>query len=144
MLFRSSKLKQIQEDAQIVVEDIEISSNEANQGKLVIESSLKTLDEIASHVKSVSEKVKHLSDAAQQEVIKVKEVSTHAIEISAVAEQNASATEETSAAVEQQTAHTHEIASAANQMSTLAEQLQRVISKFKIEDDKDPIPLIQN
>lgn len=139
-----SKLKQIQEDAQIVVEDIEVSSNEVNQGKLVIESSLKTLDEIASHVKSVSEKVRHLSDATQKQVIKVKEVSTHAIEISAVAEQNASATEETSAAVEQQTAHTHEIASAANQMSTLAEQLQGLISKFKIDSEKESIPLVQN
>lgn len=134
-----SKLKQIQEDAQIVVEDIEISSNEVNQGKMVIDSSLSTLDEIASHIKSVSEKVRHLSNAAQQEVIKVKEVSAHAIEISAVAEQNASATEETSAAVEQQTSHTHEIANAANQMSTLAEQLQSVISKFKLNSDEPEI-----
>ena len=138
-----SKLKQIQEDAQIVVEDIEISSNEVNQGKMVIDSSLSTLDEIASHIKSVSEKVRHLSNAAQQEVIKVKEVSAHAIEISAVAEQNASATEETSAAVEQQTSHTHEIANAANQMSTLAEQLQNVISKFKLNSDEPEI-LVQN
>ena len=138
-----SKLKQIHEDAQMVVEDIEISANEVNQGKLVIESSLRSLDEIASHVKNVSEKVKHLSDIAQQEVIKVKEVSSHAIEISAVAEQNASATEETSAAVEQQTANTQEIASAANQMTSLAEQLQNVISKFKLEPAEQKI-LVQN
>jgi methyl-accepting chemotaxis protein len=138
-----TKLKQINEDAQMVVEDIEISANEVNQGKIVIESSLKSLDEIASHVKSVSEKVRHLANTAQHEVLKVNEVSSHAIEISAVAEQNASATEETSAAVEEQTAHTQEIASAANQMSTLAEQLQSSISKFKIDSD-DKVPLIQN
>ncbi len=138
-----SKLKQIQEDAQIVVEDIEISSNEVNQGKMVIESSLRTLDEIASHIKSVSEKARHLANTAQQEVIKVKQVSEHSIEISAVAEQNASATEETSAAVEQQTSHTHEIASAANQMSALAEQLQNVISKFKLNSEEPQI-IVQN
>jgi len=138
-----TKLKQINEDAQMVVEDIEISANEVNQGKIVIESSLKSLDEIASHVKSVSEKVRHLANTAQHEVVKVNEVSSHAIEISAVAEQNASATEETSAAVEEQTAHTQEIASAANQMSTLAEQLQNSISKFKLDSD-DKVPLIQN
>ena len=139
-----SKLKQIHEDAQMVVEDIEVSSNEVNQGKMVIESSLKSLDEIASHVKNVSDKIKHLSNTAQQEVIKVNEVSAHAIEISAVAEQNASATEETSAAVEQQTAHTQEIAAAANQMSTLAEQLQGVISKFKLSsDEQKEIPPVQ-
>ena len=139
-----SKLKQIHEDAQMVVEDIEVSSNEVNQGKLVIESSLKSLDEIASHVRNVSDKIKHLSNTVQQEVIKVNEVSAHAIEISSVAEQNASATEETSAAVEQQTAHTQEIASAANQMSTLAEQLQNVISKFKLSsDEQKDAPLVQ-
>jgi methyl-accepting chemotaxis protein len=141
-----SKLKQIRDDTQMVVEDIEVSANEVNQGKLVIESSLKSLDEIASHVRNVSEKIRHLSDTIQQEVIKVKEVSSQTIEISAVAEQNVSATEETSAAVEQQTTHSQEIAKAADQMSSLAEQLQNVISKFKLssDDKKEVAPLIEN
>ncbi|MEM2159993.1 MAG: HAMP domain-containing methyl-accepting chemotaxis protein [Candidatus Nitrosotenuis sp.] len=141
-----SKLKQIRDDTQMVVEDIEVSANEVNQGKLVIESSLKSLDEIASHVRNVSEKIRRLSDTIQQEVIKVKEVSSQTIEISAVAEQNVSATEETSAAVEQQTTHSQEIAKAADQMSSLAEQLQNVISKFKLssDDKKEVAPLIEN
>jgi methyl-accepting chemotaxis protein len=130
-----TKLKQIQEDAQVVVEDIETSSTEVNQGKLVIESSLKSLDEIAHQIRGVSENVKKLSDCGQQEVVKVKTVSNNATEIAAVAEENASATEEASAAVEQQTAQTQEIAASANQMSELAEQLQKLISKFKLNSD---------
>lgn len=131
-----TKLKQIQEDAQVVVEDIEISANEVNQGKLVIDSSLRSLDEIATQIQSVSSNVKKLSDSAQDEVSKVKAVSTNTNEIAAVAEQNASATEETSAAIEQQTAQTQEIATASNQMSELAEQLQKIISKFKIDQEE--------
>lgn len=138
-----TRLKQIQTDAQNVVEDIEVSSNEVNQGKLVIESSLRSLDEIASHIRNVSERVKRLSDTAQQEVIRVNEVATHAMEVSAVAEQNASATEETSASIEEQTAQTQEIANAANQMTTLAEQLQSIISKFKISSDVEVAPQAQ-
>jgi methyl-accepting chemotaxis protein len=130
-----SKLKQIQENAQIVVTDIETSASEVNQGRLVIESSLKALDEIASEIKNVSDTVKRLSDAAQSEVSKVKAVSANASEIAAVAEQNAAATEEASAAVEQQTAQTQEIASAATQMTELAAQLQKLISQFKVSDD---------
>jgi methyl-accepting chemotaxis protein len=130
-----TKLKQIQEDAQSVVGDIETSANEVNQGKLVIDSSLRSLDEIASQIKNVSDKVKKLSDAAQLEVTKVKSVAVNANEIAAVAEENASATEEASAAVEQQTAQTQEIATSANQMSELAEQLQKLISRFKINED---------
>ena len=129
-----TKLKQIKEDAQVVVEDIETSANEVNQGKLVIDSSLKSLDDIASQIKSVSENVKRLSDAAQEEVSKVKTVATSANDIAAVAEQNASATEEASAAVEQQTAQTQEIAASANQMSELAGQLEKIISKFKFNE----------
>lgn len=130
-----TKLKQIQENAQIVVEDIETSSNEVNQGKMVIDSSLKVLDEIASRIRNVSRNVSRLSDSAQAEMSKVKVVSESATEISAVAEQNAAATEEASAAVEQQTAQTQEIATSANQMSELANQLQQIISKFKLEPD---------
>jgi methyl-accepting chemotaxis protein len=132
-----TKLKQIQENAQIVVEDIETSSNEVNQGKMVIDSSLKVLDEIASRIRNVSRNVSKLSDSAQAEMSKVKLVSESASEISAVAEQNASATEEASAAVEQQTAQTQEIATSASQMSELATQLQQIISKFKIGSDED-------
>jgi methyl-accepting chemotaxis protein len=130
-----AKLKQIQEDAQAVVGDIETSANEVNQGKLIIDSSLRSLDEIAVQIRSISENVKRLSDAAQVEVNKVKSVSANTNEIAAVAEQNAAATEEASAAVEEQTAQTQEIASSANQMSELAAQLQNLISKFKINSD---------
>lgn len=129
------KLKQIQEDAQSVVGDIETSANEVNQGKLVIDSSLKSLDEIASQIRNVSDNVKKLSDSAQLEVSKVKSVAVNANEVAAVAEENASATEEASAAVEQQTAQTQEIATSASQMSELAEQLQKLISRFKITED---------
>lgn len=139
-----TKLKQIQENAQIVVEDIETSSNEVNQGKMVIDSSLKVLDEIASRIRNVSKNVGKLSDSAQAEMSKVKLVSESASEISAVAEQNASATEEASAAVEQQTAQTQEIATSANQMSELATQLQQIISKFKIGSDEDSGKVSEN
>lgn len=133
-----AKLKQIQEDAQTVVSNIEASATEVNQGKLVIESSLKALNEIATQIRGISENVKRLSEAAQKEVDKVNMVSTNTTEIATVAEENASATEEASAAVEQQTAQTQQIAASANQMSELAEQMQKLISKFQIslEDGK--------
>ncbi|MEM3064634.1 MAG: methyl-accepting chemotaxis protein [Candidatus Nitrosotenuis sp.] len=128
-----AKLKEIQEHAQEVVGEIETSANEVNQGKLVIDSSLKTLQEIAANIKNVSATVKMLSDAAHEQLNKVKSVSSDTIEIAAISEENASATEEASAAVEEQTAQTHEISNAANQMAELASQLQNAVSKFKID-----------
>ncbi|TBR10104.1 MAG: methyl-accepting chemotaxis protein [Candidatus Nitrosotenuis sp.] len=129
------KLKEIQENAQIVVGDIETSSNEVNQGKLVIDSSLKSLDDIAVNIKNVSKSVKILSESVQAQLVNIKAVSEDATEISAVSEENAAATEEASAAVEQQTAQTQEISTAATQMAELAEQLIQTISKFKLDGD---------
>ncbi len=133
-----AKLKQMQEHAQEVVADIETSSNEVNQGKLVIDSSLKSLHEIAVNIKNVSDTVKNLSKLAHEQVTKVKAVAADAVEIAAVSEQNAAATEEASAAVEEQTAQTHEIATASNHMAELANQLQSTISKFKLELGETP------
>ncbi len=129
------KLKEIQENAQIVVGDIEASSNEVNQGKLVIDSSLKSLDEIATNIRNVSKSVTLLSESAQAQLVKVKAVSEDTAEISAVSEENAAATEEASAAVEEQTAQTQEISTAATQMAELAEHLTRTISQFKLDGD---------
>ena len=131
-----TKLKQIHEYAQEVVEEIETSSNEVTQGKMVIDSSLKTLHEIATNIKNVSENVKNLADFAHEQAVKVESISSDAVEVAAVSEQNAASTEEASAAVEEQTAQTHEIASASTQLAELASQLQATLSKFTLETSK--------
>jgi methyl-accepting chemotaxis protein len=130
------KLKQIHEYAQEVVEEIETSSNEVNQGKMVIDSSLKTLHEIAANIKNVSENVKNLAEFAHEQANKVHSISTDAIDIAAVSEENAASTEEASAAVEEQTAQTHEIATASTQLAELASQLQSTLAKFTLETTK--------
>lgn len=129
------KLKEIQKHAQEVVNEIEHGSGEINQGKLVIESSLKSLHDIATNIKNVSETVKSLSDSTQQQLLKVKAVTADTVEIAAISEENASATEEASAAIEQQTAQTNEISTAANHMADLASQLQTIVANFKLELD---------
>jgi len=128
-----AKLKQIHEYAQEVVEEIETSSNEVNQGKMVIDSSLKTLHEIATNIKNVSENVKNLASFAHEQANKVSSISADAVDIAAVSEENAASTEEASAAVEEQTAQTHEIATASTQLAELASQLQTTLGKFTLE-----------
>lgn len=136
-----AKLKQIQEHAQQVVGDIETSANEVNQGKMIIDTSLRALHEIATNIKNVSETVKNLSESTQQQMIKVKSVSEDVVEIAAVSEENAAATEEASAAVEEQTSQTHEISNAANQLAELSMQMQTTVAKFKLElDDVQEAP----
>jgi methyl-accepting chemotaxis protein len=128
-----SKLKQIKEYAQEVVQEIETSSNEVTQGKMVIDSSLKTLHEIATNIKNVSENVKKLAEFAREQANKVASISADAIEVAAVSEENAASTEEASAAVEEQTAQTHEIATASTQLAELASQLQSTLAKFTLD-----------
>ena len=135
-----TKLKQIHEYAQEVVEEIETSSNEVNQGKMVIDSSLKTLHEIATNIKNVSENVKQLAEFAHVQANKVASISADAVDIAAVSEENAASTEEASAAVEEQTAQTHEIATASTQLAELASQLQATLAKFSLETTQNAEP----
>src|SRR5574338_133190 len=139
-----AKLKQIHEYAQEVVSEIEISSNEVNQGKMVIDSSLKTLHQIATNIKNVSENVKKLAEFAHEQETKVTSVSTDAIEIASVSEENAASTEEASAAVEQQTAQTHEIAGASTQLAELASQLQSALARFTLDVDEKTMEKAQS
>ena len=103
-------IKQIQEDINSTVRSIDGSTYEIEEGRAVVDSSLKALSKIGH---------------------KVQEVAT-------VAEQNAFATDQAYAAVEHQTAATQEISISSQKMAVMAEDLTRQISKFKTRsEDKD-------
>lgn len=103
-------IKQIQEDINSTVRSIDGSTYEIEEGRAVVDSSLKALSKIGHKVQ----------------------------EVAAVAEQNAFATDQVYAAVEHQTTATQEISNSSQKMAVMAADLTRQISKFKtISEDKD-------
>jgi methyl-accepting chemotaxis protein len=127
------KLTEMQEQAQKVVQEIEISSGEVTQGKTVIESALSSMSDIVSNIKEVSHNIKSLADTAQEQITEVGSVTSDVTEIAAISEENAASTEEAAAAVEEQTAQTDEISKAADHLADLSTQLQTEIAKFKLD-----------
>ena len=97
-------IKQIQEDINSTVRSIDGSTAEIEEGRSVVDSSLKALSKIGHKVQ----------------------------EVAAVAEENAFATDQAYAAVEQQTSTTQEIALSSHNMASIAKELERKVSKFKL------------
>ena len=103
-------IKQIQEDINSTVRSIDGSTYEIEEGRAVVDSSLKALSKIGHKVQ----------------------------EVAAVAEQNAFATDQVYAAVEHQTTATQEISNSSQKMAVMAADLTKQISKFKtLSEDKD-------
>ena len=100
-------IREIQEQIQHTVKGIDSSAQEIEEGREVVDLSLKALAEIGNKV----------------------------AEVAAVAEENASATDQASAAVDQQTTATAEISSSSQSTATLAEELESKVSKFIIKKD---------
>ena len=101
-------IRQIQEDIHSTVTSIDDSASEIEEGRQVVDSSLKALSKIGHKVQ----------------------------EVAAVAEQNAFATDQAYAAVEQQTSATQEISTSSQNIALMAEQLAKTVSAFKIPPSK--------
>ena len=97
-------IRQIKQDINNTVRSIDSSTSEIDEGRLVVDSSLKALSKIGHKVQ----------------------------EVAAVAEENAFATDQAYAAVEQQTNTTKEIASSSQVMALMAKELRFKVGRFKL------------
>lgn len=91
---------------------------------------------------SISKGTKVQQEAVEKSYTAVEEMEKMKIEIldimqnlTAIAEENSASTQEASASMEEQSASIAQIAGASENLSTLAEKLQLVISRFKVEKD---------
>jgi len=98
-------IRQIQDDIYTTVQSIDESASEIEEGRYVVDSSLKALSEIGQRVQ----------------------------EVASVAEQNATATDQTNAVVRHQTRATQEIANSSQSMAALAEELEQKVSMFTLQ-----------
>ena len=97
-------IQEIQEEIKSTVKGIDNSAQEIEEGREVVDLSLKALNDIGCKVE----------------------------EVAAVAEENASATEQASAAVDQQTSAAQEISNSSQSTASLAEELEQKVSAFKL------------
>lgn len=105
-------IKEIQDEILITSESINTSAQEIEEGRSVVDLSLRALSDIGKKVE----------------------------EVASVAEENASATDQASAAVDQQTQATQEISKSSQNTAALADELERKVSVFKLPERCDLKP----
>jgi methyl-accepting chemotaxis protein len=133
--------------------EVEKGSAKANEAGTALEAILKASDEVNSEALQAAEASKEMSKNADELVASMDTVSavveentasteemaagssevTQAIEsIASISEENSAAVEEVSAAAEEMTAQVEEVSASAQSLSDMAEALQQVVHRFKL------------
>lgn len=125
-------IQTIQADTKLAVESMESGTREVQEGIFVVNHAGETFGQIQLSITTVAEQIQDVS-AAAQEVSAHSEQVVQAIElVSEVSEVAADGTQNVSAATEEQLAAMEEITSSATALSNMAEELQQMISRFKV------------
>ncbi|HHW00769.1 MAG TPA: methyl-accepting chemotaxis protein [Clostridiaceae bacterium] len=125
-------LKEIQSQAELVAESMTEGVNEVIEGTQMAEEARKSFEEIVSTSKDVDAQVKEINDEIEKAVEEIKKVEEMSRIIYNVARQSMSGSQEVAAAIEEQTAGQEEISSSASMLAELAEELNNMISNFKL------------
>lgn len=122
----------IQTDTRVAVESMESGTREVQEGILVVNRAGETFGQIQLSIGTVADQIHDVSASAQEvsahseQVVKAMEL------VSEVSDLTADGTQNVSAATQQQLASMEEIASSATALSDMAEELQHMISRFKV------------
>ncbi len=129
-------IDQIGDESVKIVGSMEAGTAVIREGRAVIDTIRTSLDGIIGETVRTAEGVREISSLAESQSRGTVEIVETTNEIFRIAEDNAAATEEASAATEQLTASMEEMAGSAQGISTLADDLQKLVSKFKVENTR--------
>ena len=126
-------VKSIEDEMGTALSAMERSDKEVVEGANTVSQASEMLGEIVKGVQTINEKVQNISAAAEEINAQTGEVVDLMHSVASVAEENAAASEEVSSATEEQTASMEEIGASANTLAHLAQELQGIVSKFKVD-----------
>jgi methyl-accepting chemotaxis protein len=125
-------VKAISSEMQIALAAMSKSDHEVGEGALIVDQASQVLGQIVESVSGLTGKVKAISLAAEQINANTGEVVAAMDGVASVAEGNAAAAEQISSATEEQNASMEEISASANNLATLAQDLNQMVSRFKV------------
>lgn len=128
----SNLIAVIQEETQFAVKSMNKATEEVEQGIFTVNNAGTSFGQIEKSVNELTSNMHEVSSAVQQMAASTEQV-LHSVNIvHEVANDTVAGTEEVSAATEEQLASMQEIAASSNALSEMAEELQSLITKFKI------------
>lgn len=122
----------IQGDTQRAITSMNLASREVTAGAGLVAAAGDAFASIEQAVVAVTEKIGDVSAATQQISASTEQIVQSVKMIAAVAENSAANTQSVSSATEEQLASMEEITSSALALSSMAEELQQLISRFKV------------
>ncbi|MCH1624125.1 methyl-accepting chemotaxis protein [Ferdinandcohnia quinoae] len=128
----SQLISVIQEETNKSVQLMESASNEVMSGINVVNTAGKSFGQIEYSVSDVTSQIQDVSAAVQQMSAGAEQIVKSVQFISEVSDETASGTQEVSASTEEQLASMEEIATSASALANMAEELQELISRFKL------------
>ncbi|MFH0703066.1 MAG: methyl-accepting chemotaxis protein, partial [bacterium] len=142
----TAMIKEIQNKTKIAVSAMGDGVKEVDEGVITIEDVGHSLEQIlqaaketGNHVQEISHEVNNLAKNSDN-VVKMmnnissitQEITASAEDISSITEESAASAEEISSITEEQTASVEEINASAQTLAKIAENLQKLISVFKV------------
>lgn len=125
-------INEIQGDTENAVVAMSTGSHEVKLGTDIVNLAGKTFDEIASLIEQVSNQSGSISVAIQQTASASQQIVLSIQHIDEISKDAAGKTQIVSAATEEQSASMEEISSSSHSLVEMADQLQRIIGRFKV------------
>lgn len=122
----------IQSSTRLAESTMEITTKEVRTGIEAVDSAGVLFDQIKVAIGSIVEQTNQVAEASQQVMNGTVEMSHSITTIAGAAEKNAAGSQNVSAAAEEQLASMEEIAASAESLSHMADELQLLITRFKI------------
>lgn len=125
-------ITQIQDDTAQAVTVMEVGTKEVAAGKTVVDETGKRFEKILLSIEQVTAQIQEVSAISEEMSASAEEVNASIEEMASIAEYSASNTQNVASASEEQLASMEEITSSASSLSKMAEDLQALVSKFKL------------
>ncbi|OEH84495.1 hypothetical protein BHU72_09825 [Desulfuribacillus stibiiarsenatis] len=125
-------IQEVQEHTNQAVISMSSGNAKVQEGIVTTEKSNQTFISINHSILSLAGKIQDVTTALSRMILLSKEVTKSMEQLNIIVEKGVASTQESSAATEQQLATMEEISAAANSLSKLSENLQIVISIFKV------------
>jgi methyl-accepting chemotaxis protein len=122
----------ISEKVRELVQSMQDSSEQVDQGIVVADEATRTYTDIEETVTSVSEATNEVTHSVQMITGQTSEIVKSIDDIADLSENASELTENVSAAAEQQSASMEEIANNATNLSSLADELRQIVAQFVI------------
>lgn len=122
----------IQLESSIVSNSLKEGYKEVEQGKIQIESTGKTFEEISEAVTNMANSITIISENLEEIAMKSQEMNESIVEIASVSEESAAGVEQTTASSQQTSSIMEEVAGSAEQLANLADELNALVRRFKL------------